>query len=308
MKTLPAFMVSAAAFAISAAPLSAAVYFGSAYEPFDYAPGTLAGQNGGSGFNASGDGSAANTSSWTASAAGASVTAGSLTYGGLYPASEGNKGSLVSSGSNADFRRPLEQTVNEGSFYFSYLTRRTAATERTVNVAFFTAATGGSEVFAIGQFGTGTYAAGDNRFQVSPHNTGSNYLAPASAIEYGLNQVHLVIGRLDFDVAGGATDRLTIWVDPTDGDLLNAWANGIDALTPYLTVDFDGSAGFGNISGIAAFRPFVGGTVTGHTAAAADFDEFRFGSTFQQVVPIPEPGSTLLGLLGVCGFIGRRRR
>ena len=61
--------------------------------------------------------------------------------------------------------RSLGQTVDSGTFFFSYLTRRTTDTERTVNVAFFNSSS--SERFAVGQFGTGSYTDGDGRYVVA---------------------------------------------------------------------------------------------------------------------------------------------
>lgn len=294
-KTPNPLVVCAAAVALAASPLHAAVYAGQAYEPFDYPAGSLSGLNGGSGFNTGGDGSA-NTTSWGTSTA-VAIVEGGLTYGAVFPAAEGNMMSIPAGG--GQITRSLGQTVDSGTFFFSYLTRRTTDTERTVNVAFFNSSN--SERFAVGQFGTGSYTDGDGRFQVSPLNTIGNVISPANPIVYGTNVTHLVIGRVEFD-ANGVNERLTIWIDPSDGDLTNAWTNGIDVLTPYISVDnFD-------IGNIAAFRPFTGGPAAPHAGAGAEFDEFRFGSSFQQIVPIPEPASALLGALGAIGLAGRRRR
>jgi len=284
--------------ALFGCPLHAAVYVGSAYESFDYSAGLLASLNGGEGFNANGDGSP-NTTSWGSSTV-VSVVDGNLTYGSFFSASQGNMMSIPAAGGSIS--RSLGQTIDTGTFYFSYLTRRTTDTERTVNVAFFNSAS--SERFAIGQFGTGNYGGGDGRFQISPLNNVDNVVNAGVPVEYGTNVTHLVIGRVEFDT-NGANDRITIWIDPSDSDLANALTNGIDVLTPYISIEtFD-------VGNIASFRPFTGGPTTSpvaHAGAAADFDEFRFGSTFSQVIPVPEPGSVALGAIGALGLAFRRRR
>jgi hypothetical protein len=60
-------------------------------------------------------------------------------------------------------------------------------------------------------------------------------------------------------------------------------------------------------------RPFAGGNAANQPFAEMYFDEIRIGTTYADVtpfIPIPEPSSVALGLMGALGgyFFIRRRR
>ncbi len=116
----------------------AAAYVGSAYEPFNYTVGSnlviASNFNGGTGWNATGT-SAANaaTGAWgdtTAlpavggSDAAKTITTPSLTYSvSGYPASTGNKTTIDGTSATNNVSRNIGQTVDTGTFYFSYLSK-----------------------------------------------------------------------------------------------------------------------------------------------------------------------------------------
>ncbi|HEX8296869.1 MAG TPA: PEP-CTERM sorting domain-containing protein [Chthoniobacteraceae bacterium] len=315
--------IIAAAIGISllhcAPSLMAASYVGTAYEGFDYATGQIlsanyANYNGGTGF----------TSAWGTNITGnntyRSIEAGSLDFNlNAAPVSSGNKLLLDATvagqspnnatGSTA-IGRPIGQTVDSGVFYFSYLTAKTLDSNRTLNLSFF----GTNERFAIGQIapgvpvsgpggeGSGAFVASVSNTQnpVSGGGTGVNGIYTAtSPILYGLNTTHLVVGRLDFNVGGGVTDTLTLYIDPAN--LTNE-----AAVSPYLQIT---SNDFGALS---AFRLFAGGSsgtspAVVYPAVAGTFDEIRLGTSYTEVTGVPEPSAATL-LIGAVGLICSARR
>lgn len=316
---------------VGSTPLFGAAYVGSAYEGFNYTAGTSIDGTftGGTGWNAAGDASAntawATGTNLTASGT-RTISATGLTYGGDYPAGTGNSVQVTGAG---QVGRSLGQTVDAGTFYFSYLTQKTVDQLRTVNLAFFSSSgTGTAERLAIGQFaangntrdqdGNWLAGAGANAGNFSALISGSQnntaaantagpaangaYVNTTSPVSYALNSTFLIVGKLEFNFAGGATveDRLTLYINP--GNLGDE-----SSLIPYLTIDHND---FGALTG---FRLFAGGSGGGFTAAGALFDEIRLGSTYNAVTgvsPIPEP-STLAALAGLAGLAlaaSRRRR
>lgn len=202
MATLHSLGASALlALTVGSLPLLGAVYQGSANEGFDYAPGTVDGTyGGGTGWNASGDASA-NTTTWAVGAnlvatGSRAVTADSLSNGNpAYPASIGN--AVLISGAG-QVGRSFGQTIDAGSFYFSYLTRKTVDTLRTVNLSFFSAT---NERLAIGQIANnvntrdqdGVWQAGaganDGNFALFLANSQNN--PSGQAVESAFNGVYV---------------------------------------------------------------------------------------------------------------------
>lgn len=291
LKKLKLILPALAAFTASA---HAASYIGATYEGFDYPVGTVSGDNGGTGWNATGDDSLANTTSWTNIQASAAVTAGGLSYSATgYASSSGNKLTMTPNAGtttldSARAFRNLGQTVatdSVGSLYFSFLMQKTNVTNRALNLAFFNDTT---ELFNIGQNNT---APSGNLGTLGVNFGGLNY--PTSSLTLG-NGVHLIIGKLDFNVSG-SNDSITLWVNPTDV------SGGEGSLTPYLTV------GGVNLTstGLNTIRPFAGQTSDTFNAVNGNFDEIRVGSSFASV--IPEPSTALLGGLGLLALLRRRR-
>ncbi len=326
MKTaLPACLAS---LTLTASSAFAAAYVGSAYDGMDYTSGTqITGStlNGGVGFNATGD-SSANTAAWGAVLSSGTIrnihTSGLSYSDPAYPAGTGLAavvGGTGTSGANAG--RNLGQSVDTGTFYFSYLTQKTTDTVRTLNFSLFS---GTNERLAIGQIANnlnmrnpdGTVdtitTPNSGQFAALISNSQNPPAAPAASlngvytsstpINYTLNTTFLVVGKIEFGFSGGVEDRLTLYINPSS-------LTDDSGLTPYLQV---GVNDFGSVS---AFRVFAGGNQTSPSvfnASSGVFDEFRFGTTYNDVTGvsvIPEPAS-FAGLAGACGLLlaGARRR
>ncbi len=281
-------------------PAFAASYQGSAHENFDYPVGALtSAQNGGTGWNAVGDNSA-NTASWgvgtslTSSGSGAAIQAASLdlsTSG--YPAETGGAAVVSGAAASSSIGRQFGQSVDAGTFYFSFLTQKTNTELRTVNLSFF----GTNERLAIGQIANNlntrdedgnwlnNVGANSGNFVALISNSQNNstaantagpaamgvYVNTTAPVAYPSASVAFVVGKIEFNFAGGVEDRLTLYVNP--GNLSDE-----GALTPYLVVDHND---FGALTG---FRVFAGATANGFNASGGVFDEIRFGSTYASVV------------------------
>lgn len=266
---------------------NAAVYIGSAHESFNYATGESVGLNGGTGFNATGDAGQASTTAY-GNVGGQTAQGNKLITSGSLGSGTGNKISMTPTTVSAVVSRGLGQTVDSGTFYFSYLTQRTNDTNRTLNFALFS--TTGVELMSFGQHNSSP-SLGNFVLNVGNAATPTPG-APASPIAYGTNVTHLVVGRIDFNVSG-VSDRIRFYVDPLS--LTNE-----ASLTPY--IDHTTTADLGSIS---HFRLFAGVTSGGNVSANGDFDEFRFGSNYAAVVP--EPSAALLGAVGALALLRRRR-
>jgi hypothetical protein len=301
-----------------------AAYVGSAYEGFNYTAatitsGTASTYNGGTGWNATGDGSA-NTTNWgtgtSLTVTGTpSIQSSSLDYsGGSYPTELGN--SILVSGVSAasNVGRAFGQSVDSGTFYFSYLVKKTVDNVRTVNFSFF----GTNERIAIGQIASNVNLkladgtadpdaatkANKGEFAVLVSNVQSStgtagvYTA-SSPVSFALNSTFLVVGKIEFNVSTVA-DRLTLYINP--GNLSDESSS-----TAYMQVS---GIDFGTLTG---FRIFAGANATNFPASAAQFDEVRLGTTYNAVtgvLPIPEPSSfaALAGLAGLALAASRRLR
>jgi len=299
-----ALLAVAAACCLPGSSANADAYVGSAYEPFNYGTtvdaanpttdASLTANDGGTGFNALGS-PAVNTTAW---GVGATAQTGNVTVvGGSLAGPLGGQGNRArfehNAGTAATVGRPLGQTVNSGTLYFSYKTARNNDSFRTVNFALFN---GTSERFGFGQYGVNpTSTSNGNLAGVFLNVNPGNLIQNPTPIAYGTNVPHLIVGRIDFDFDpdNSSNDRVRIYVDPAN-------LSNEAALTPYLdNGNFD-------LEAITAFRPFSGGTNADHpVGGSGDFDEIRFGTTFASVV-VPEPAS--LGLLAAAGGLLVRRR
>ena len=310
---------------LGSAPVFGAAYVGSAYEGFDYPAGTLNALNGGTGWNATGD-SSANTASWgvgtSLTLAGSStVNATGLDYGAaLYPSEIGRSAFINPSAAASSIGRQFGQTVDAGTFYFSFLTQKTVAQLRTINFSLF----GSTERLAIGQIASNTSTrdqdgvwltnagANSGNFAALISNSQNNssaqtvttayngvYVNQTAPISYAVDTTFLVVGKIEFNFNSGVEDRFTLYINPTD---LTSEAS----LTPYLVIDHND---FGALTG---FRMFGGTTASGFTASAVLFDEIRFGNDYLDVTgaAIPEPSAfaALAGLAGLALAASRRRR
>jgi len=307
---------------------------GGAYEPFDYPSGTAIIQanslNNGAGWNTAGNPNAANDADacWgdaialpAAAGANKTVQTPSLSYAATgYPASLGGKALIDANTPNStnNVSRNFKQTVDAGTFWFSYLTDRNNDTHRTTSLAFFGAANGVSgqpgntpERFSIGQIGTGT--AGNvnttGNFALLMNNTNpANVTQSATPINYGTNVTHLVVGRVEFNNGAANVqnfnDTVTVWIDPTD-------VTSVAALgTPNLQTSAFELTSFHSIRLFSGNQAAAVDGAPIKVAVSADFDEIRIGATLQDAITtVPEPTSLLLAAIGamLCGCGARRR-
>ncbi len=256
-----------------------------AIENFEYDVGTgLSGQNGGTGWPDAWGGT------WSSTGGSSTIGSGPLVYPGHF-ASSGNRAVIDASSGTVATPRALPAGIDttSGSLYFSYLTRRTADTERTLNFSF---AVGGNERFAFGQIND----TGGN-FGVFAHNnmtgTGSGTVFADDPIAFELNEVYLIMGRIEFGFDGD-NDRVSLFVNPTPGE-------SESNLTPYMQWDqYD-------LGDIDRFRVFAGGA-TDLAASGGEFDQIRFGTSFDAVV-VPEPSTyaAIFGALALAFAVYRRR-
>jgi hypothetical protein len=282
------------------------------YEPFDYPVGTpfdtTTNLNGGFGWNGTGTTDPNLASSfWGASlTAGANrtATAPGLTFSAIgYLPGMGNRLTLDASAANAtqNLGRSFGQTIDAGTTYFSVLlSKNTADTIRTFNLAFFN---GTTERFALGQIGTATGNTGGNIGLLMNNMNPAGIVTAASPIAMGMDIVHLVLGRIDWNATGNET--VSLWVDPANVTT-EAAAGSIYVSTSAF-----------ELTAITAIRPFAGNnaTITGFNgnAVSANFDEFRMGGTWASVTSqavVPEPSSTMLALIGLAslGLVRRGNR
>jgi len=288
----------------------AAAISGSMQESFDYADGTQfinsSTLNGGQGWNANGNlDPNATTANWGAVLNGGNATYRTATSPGLsytaagYLAASGNKLTLdaVTPNQNQNTGRLLGgQTIDSGTTYFSLLMSKNNDTARTINFAFFN---GTSERFAVGQIATGSgNSAGNIALLMNNQNPAGLIQNAANPVAMGVGVTHLLIGRIDWNAAGFET--VSLWVDPSD--VTSEAAVGAAYLS---TSAFE-------LTALTGIRPFVGNTSGAFPAVSANFDEIRFGGSWESVTSlavVPEPASgALAGLGAICWALTLRRR
>lgn len=266
---------------------SAAPYVGEARESFNYTAGTAlpAGTTTtGSGFGTATWGIGGASTDGTSNILGSSLSFPAIGY------DPSLAGSLSLSGATERTERSLGlgQSVDSGELWFSFLIQGTTATDRTLDLVL-----DGSGVDpSFGRSNTSGAALG----QVSMNFNGT-ITAGDAPISMGTGVTHLIIGRVEFNVAG-ADDRVSMWVDP-------ASVLTLDTATPHAS----NAAVLGDVGAISGFilrAPATGGfnNLTGSTGT---FDEIRFGTTLASVT-VPEPASATLAAAGVIAFLAFSRR
>ncbi len=248
-----------------------------AYDSFDYpSPGNLDAQNGGGGW-AGPWGTSGNGGTYT-------VTPG-LTYTGLQDVT-GN--ATTGAAASAQIFRALSTPVNftgSGSLYVGFLLSQTAVnfgdvlltgpTVNTGNVVSFGdpyTGNGASSFYAIN--GEGSFAGGFNPSSVPINTDGST---------------HLLVLELDYDASLSSTTGFLYLDPPTNVETL-------DQSTSIAQIVGAGAPNFDRIR------------LEG--ASTSSFDEIRIGTTYQDIVTVPEPSSVALATIGISGmlFVIRRKR
>jgi hypothetical protein len=295
MKTTTLIHSSAAliaVLAVSSPPNASAALL--AYEGFDYSAGSsLAGQNGGFGF----------AGAWGTSAGIANISLPSLSAGGVL--TTGGKLFLQgdSTGNAAIFRELSAGRGDEGSTtWISLLGLRTGATSgtfgvdgaaslvRPVNFSLFQA---GSEILAVGE---GTRTSGISLPDTDTwglvdrggvNNAGTRWTTASLLVE------SFVLLRIDH--GAGDVDNAYLWVNPS-----------MDA-EPTIDSAMATTTGNWNFNRV---RPFAGNpnATSGNIGAEGYLDEFRLGTTWADVTPVPEPSTWALFGLGALALLLYRRR
>ncbi len=261
-----------------------------------YASGNLAGQSYlGSGYRPNG--------SWSGS--NGTVTAGGgLSYGVLKTAGgmvttndggDGVRGDLDSSAFDQADLRGSDGLIGgsdvEGTLFYSFLGQRTAGGNAGDSFAAVELYRGGSEVLGVGN-NWGAWAYSTFGGGIGNHDLNSSDPEPGVSYEHVDNEVHLFVVRVDYHA--GANDDVTIWLDPEIG----AGESGqlADLVTQFSSV---GDLSFDNVH----FR-------SGNAGNTWNWDELRFGTSWDSVLPVPEPSTFALAAVGLLGLVsfGRRRK
>ncbi len=202
----------------------------------------------------------------------------------------------------------MAQTVDSGSFYFSYLTDKNNDTLRTTSLTFFgptvgTTAPGNiQERLAIGQIGTGTATnvmTNGNLGLFFNNTQPTGTVNAANPIAYGVDITHLIIGRVDWNSTGNET--VTLWVDP-----LNVTSE-LAAGTPYITTSAYELTSFNSVRLFSGNQAAAVNNDPIKDPVSADFDEIRIGGTWSAAITSPVPEPTTL-LLPIAALVARRRK
>ncbi|MEM8494024.1 MAG: hypothetical protein AAF663_01395 [Planctomycetota bacterium] len=290
------FLVAAAAVAtVGAATASAATLV---YEPFAASDYTVGNSLSGANPTVAGFGGA-----WVKDGGGdTTVETGSLTY--LNLVTSGNKASSVSGGrmnrsldvsatgplgnyvADVDFggttgvQPAIATSANGNALYISMLVSWSGGdpTDAFFGVEFHNPIGGNSDSSQEFRFDA---ADGPDDFQVDSDGGNNNFLGDFDT------DTHLLVFRIDF---ADGDDTLTWWWDPTSlGGAEPAVATG----SATFELEFDK---------IVLSRFAGDGSVTGLS------DEFRIGTTYASVTPVPEPTAVGLGGAALALLIGRRSR
>ncbi|MCC5843434.1 MAG: PEP-CTERM sorting domain-containing protein [Verrucomicrobia bacterium] len=248
-----------------------------AYEGFDYTAGSqLSGQNGGTGWDGS----------WGVSnSARAIVLDGGLSYLNLVVS--GNSVGNPDTTSSFSVTRLFDSAPDSGTVYFSFLVHGDETVTGRYG-ALLRPAAGGTSPVAMGQ-STSQSLDGTSPFSMRENQTNQGGINGANPGGTSIVGTNFLVVELNLD-----TNQASYWANPTS----------LGGAAPTATV-----SGVSFTSPPAFLEQFYFGTQDSGSAKVI-YDEFRIGTTYASVSPIPEP-STLLLVFGAFTFLvmmGRRRK
>jgi MBG domain len=237
-----------------------------AYEPFDYAAGTLAN---GTASTASGF-----TSNWTVSAFPQIVNT-VLTYPGLTPTNRAYQHAAAGAQTTVN----LASSLSSGTKYISYLFKG-SGNSGADTVGVFFKGNNATSLFCGFRVPDGASTTGFGLGSVNSTTLGGAS-ALGSVVNINNTATHFIVLKIDFDT-GGSADTVSLWIDPP----ANATAPGVNANRTNSTFDVGTISAFGiNITG--GYNPIV--------------DEIRVGDTYGDVAAYVPPPAAPTGLTATPG-------
>ena len=259
-----------------------------ASDGFNHPAGPVHGRNGGSGWGGA----------WSVSDGGANPSlfqvqdpGAPLTYGATGVEVRGGNRALRMAGDGSTTARfatrPLDQ-AQSGDVFASFLVRWEGAMNNG-DLFDMILSSGGTQVGRMGVKVDGAASAGDFFVGVGPSNV--SFVNPTGGLDFDPQTDHLLVARM-FKHGGSSTyNAIAFWLDPEYADYnVPTWT--FTSSTSSQTID--------------AFRLSVRDLDTGKFVW---IDELRLGTSWDQVMSIPEPASlALLGLAaaGLGGYVRRR--
>jgi hypothetical protein len=238
------------------------------YEPFDYPAGALSGRNGGTGF----------FDAWSSPST-FMVQAGNLGVGGY----QGSGSMVFGSSSEADRHLAQGYGADGTELWMSILLRIDATSS---SAAAFNGLRFGSASPAL-FIGLPSALPGMPAFTTWGADT------PVQPGKY-MSQVPIVLGQPALLVAHMAflpqADQIDLYVNPTAGSI---------PASPDATIT--------NVDLFAALQQNPSVYIWQSSSAGA-FDELRMGTTYADVLPVPEPGTIALAAVGLVVLAAGRRR
>ena len=197
--------------------------------------------------------------------------------------------------------------IDRNTVWFSALARPTASLGGNAILIAFTNANGGNQTaISAGDIvirgGAGGGSGGNWGVSTDGGETATGLASTSTPVTAG--ETVLLIGKFDFIGASLGEFRLWAYNNPNQvtlggPDLTNASA--MATLTGQ-TVEANAS-GAGSLG--MSFRTLI--IQPGNGAGQAGLDEFRFGTTFADVTPVPEPVSLAIAGMAAAGLLARRR-